>query len=367
MNKKRTVPSTICRVEKRNNYTVMSNFHLQSKNLSLKAVGLLSKILSLPDDWVFTVSGLVSICKEKETAVKSALKELKKWGYLKVTKMNSDETDSGRYEYVYTFYEYSELDKPENFRGDVKFIEKKKKTEKMKKTTSSKATAEQTCNSDKKLSAVEKFVEKSADKILRNESSLSGGTGKFLFNEEIPPVEILPVENQALQNTNNKINKNNYSLTTESVCHTDIFFNAQQKEKNGRIDFFSVEEREKVRNVVKANVGYEEYMEWIKLFPQFNYPASQIDEFLEMIVREICSTKEYEWICCERVPREEVRKAMLKADRRCLENAVSNMFNCEDEIRNKEKYFISTLYNEVNCKEFTRLSEETGRVCVSDY
>lgn len=299
INKNRTVPSTIRRVEKKSNYTVMSNYHLRSENLSLKAVGLLSKILSLPDDWVFTISGLVAICKEKETAVKSALRELKEWGYLEVTKMNSDETNSGRFEYVYTFFEYSEKDKPAHL-------------------------------------------------------------DRTNISEEIPPAEFLPVENQRVINTDNKINKNNISFTQESVHHTDIFC----KSKNERLTDSCCQDKEKIREIVKANIGYEEYMEWIRLFPNLNFTSAEVTEFVETIVREICSVRNYEWICNERVPMEEVRQAMLKADRYCLENAITRMYECEDEIRNKQKYFISTLYNEVNCKEFSRNYQDFGKICV---
>ena len=52
----------IIRVEKQKNYTVMSNHHLQDRNLSLKAKGLLSMMLSLPEDWVYSVEGMVSLC-----------------------------------------------------------------------------------------------------------------------------------------------------------------------------------------------------------------------------------------------------------------------------------------------------------------
>lgn len=87
MTKSRTSNSSVCRVHKNANYTVMSNYHLQSRNLSLKAIGLLSKVFSLPDDWDYSIAGLTHICKENETAIKSALNELKEWGYLTVTKL----------------------------------------------------------------------------------------------------------------------------------------------------------------------------------------------------------------------------------------------------------------------------------------
>lgn len=95
----------VIRVEKSNNYTVMSNYHLREKNMSLKAKGLLSLMLSLPDDWNYTTNGLVAICKENESAIKSALKELKQFGYLVVKKEPPNDKNGGRFSYVYIIKE----------------------------------------------------------------------------------------------------------------------------------------------------------------------------------------------------------------------------------------------------------------------
>ena len=92
----------IFRVNKNNNYTVMSNHHLRDKSLSLKAKGLLSQMLSLPDDWNFSVNGLISLNREEKTAITAALKELKDNGYLRVTKQTNRD---GRFEWVYDIYE----------------------------------------------------------------------------------------------------------------------------------------------------------------------------------------------------------------------------------------------------------------------
>lgn len=100
-------------MNKTKNYTVMSNEHLRDKRLSLKAKGLLSVMLSLPDTWDYSISGLVAICKESETAVKSTLNELKSCGYLVVTKKMPNETESGRIEYVYDIFEKAQTGKQE--------------------------------------------------------------------------------------------------------------------------------------------------------------------------------------------------------------------------------------------------------------
>ena len=72
----------VIRVEHNANYTTMSNYHLRDVRLSLRAMGLMSKMLSLPDDWDYTVGGLAAICKEGREAVRKALMELEGAGYL---------------------------------------------------------------------------------------------------------------------------------------------------------------------------------------------------------------------------------------------------------------------------------------------
>lgn len=95
----------VFRVHKNNNYTTMSNYHLRDKRLSFKAKGLLSMMLSLPANWNYSISGIVSISKESETSVKSTLNELKDNGYLEVVKLMPDKTKSGRIEYEYNIFE----------------------------------------------------------------------------------------------------------------------------------------------------------------------------------------------------------------------------------------------------------------------
>ena len=94
----------VIRVIKNKNYTVMSNTHLKDKRLSLKAIGLLSVVLGLPEDWHYTVNGLVGIVKDGKDSVESAIKELKKNGYLRVEKIYPNE-NSNRIQYQYTFFE----------------------------------------------------------------------------------------------------------------------------------------------------------------------------------------------------------------------------------------------------------------------
>ena len=75
--------TTVFRVEKNKNYTTISNHHLQDRNLSLKAKGLLTLILSLPPDWDMTLKGLVSLSGDGVDSVRSGIQELEKAGYLR--------------------------------------------------------------------------------------------------------------------------------------------------------------------------------------------------------------------------------------------------------------------------------------------
>ena len=72
----------VFRVERNTGYTVMSNHHLRNKELSLKAKGLLSQMLSLPEDWDYTLAGLSYINREKIDAIREAVRELEKAGYI---------------------------------------------------------------------------------------------------------------------------------------------------------------------------------------------------------------------------------------------------------------------------------------------
>ena len=94
------------RVNKTSDYTVISNYHLREKGMSLKAKGLLTLMLSLPENWDYSISGLASICAENETAIKTGLNELKKFGYLRISKIfPNKKRGNKKIEYVYEIFE----------------------------------------------------------------------------------------------------------------------------------------------------------------------------------------------------------------------------------------------------------------------
>lgn len=100
----------VIRVNKTGDYTVMSNAHFKEKEMSLKAKGLLSLMLSLPDTWDYSIAGLVTLSKDGKDSVMNALSELEELGYLVRTKVIDDK---GRFAgYDYNIYENPQTGKP---------------------------------------------------------------------------------------------------------------------------------------------------------------------------------------------------------------------------------------------------------------
>lgn len=101
---------SVMRVHKNSNFTVMSNYHFKEKKMSLKAKGLLSLMLSLPDTWDYSVSGLATLSKDGKDSVMSALGELEKFGYLTRTRLTNEK---GQFAGIqYDIFEEPQPEKP---------------------------------------------------------------------------------------------------------------------------------------------------------------------------------------------------------------------------------------------------------------
>lgn len=84
------VTISVFKIEKNKNYTVMSNYHLRDRDLSYKSKGLLSFMLSLPEDWDYSLTGLCSISKESRDGIRSILKELQEHYYVEIEKVRGN-------------------------------------------------------------------------------------------------------------------------------------------------------------------------------------------------------------------------------------------------------------------------------------
>ena len=90
----------VFRIEKTRDYTVMSNHHLKDRTLTLKSKGLLSMMLSLPDEWNYTTRGLAAICREGVDSIGAALKELETHGYIRRTQLRDEKGKITDVQYV---------------------------------------------------------------------------------------------------------------------------------------------------------------------------------------------------------------------------------------------------------------------------
>lgn len=90
------------RTIKDKDYTVMSNYHFKDKRLSLRTKGLLSMMLTLPNEWIYSLNELNSICTESKTTIRNVIEELKEFYYLDVTEKQRED---GKIYYKYAIYE----------------------------------------------------------------------------------------------------------------------------------------------------------------------------------------------------------------------------------------------------------------------
>ena len=102
----------VFRVERTRDYTVMSNHHLKNRSLSLKAKGLLSVMLSLPDEWDYTLRGLASISREGVDAIREAIRELEDAGYIVRSRGRNEKGQLSGTEYVIYEHPQQSADAP---------------------------------------------------------------------------------------------------------------------------------------------------------------------------------------------------------------------------------------------------------------
>ena len=169
----------VFRVERNRGYTVMSNHHLRNKELSLKAKGLLSQMLSLPEDWDYTLAGLSLINKESIDAIRTAIWELEKAGY--ITRRQGRDERGKMTAIEYTIYEQPQppqldspiLENPTSAKPSLDF------------PTTAKPTTENPTQLNKDISRTDlpkkdqsRLIRSAAARISRKRSPLSGRSSK---------------------------------------------------------------------------------------------------------------------------------------------------------------------------------------------
>lgn len=309
--------ATLNRVKKDSNFSLISSKLLRNREIKNKLLGFLLKVLSLPNYWNFSMSGLTAICKEGKTAVHNAVGKLMDMGYLVRTKLLPNESIHNCFEYVYSFF-----DKPIS----------KEEADEIEAETRRKAITVREGGRAKKadLSSVEK----------------QGVENLYLDSQ---PSEILPPENQGQYNTKDSIQKNSLQSNKSSIISSAAkrkTFNNSTVESAGRrmTDSHNQEEIDKYTVAVRENIDYWNLGEWLCADGRDGF--KEADDIVSFIVDEICSSLPFGTIRGQSFPRSVIQSKMLKADLNIVQSVLLKMAEV-DGIKDFRKYFISALYNEV--------------------
>lgn len=170
----------VFRVHKNENYTVLSNYHFKEKGMSLKAKGLLSLMLSLPENWDYSAAGLVTLSKDGKDSVNAALKELEKFGYLRRTQaIDANGKFSG---YNYEIFEQPTASKAENPKAVKPFAENPATG---KPTTENPPQLNKKVLNTKNLNTEKSNTEEVEERKKKGGSSYDDVINNLIFNDEV--------------------------------------------------------------------------------------------------------------------------------------------------------------------------------------
>ena len=273
----------VFRIERTNNYTVMSNYHLRDKALSLKSKGLLSMMLSLPEDWNYTTRGLAKICKEGVDAIGGALRELETAGYIVRHQLRDRQGRISDTEYV--IYEQPQPKAPDMPHPD---------------TAGPDTASPDTENPYLDKPDTEKPAELNIEKSKTQKSNTQGSS-----TDSIP-----------------------FRATAA----------ARPPERKGR-DSMSMEEMQDYRELILENIEYDH------LCREFETYREDLDEIVELIVETVCARRKTTRIAGADFPHEVVRSRFLKLDSSHIEFVMESLHNNTTEIRNMKQYLLTVLFN----------------------
>ena len=295
--------ATLNRVKKDGNFTIISNKLLQNREMKLKLLGFLLKVLSLPNRWQFSMSGLTKICKEGKIAVRSAVNKLIELGYLVRTKLLPNETASNTFEYVYEFFEKPlSADEAQEHEAEIRC----------------KAIAVR----------IGSHAEKQQVENLLLDSPVT---------DELPSVK--PVQYNTKDTTQNNTKQNDKKSIIPSG----------KKPREGLTDCYKESEVRAYTEIVRDAIDYLKLGAW--LCEDGGDGFAEADEIVGFIVDEICSPLPYIKIKGCQYPRSMVKSVLLRANISAVENALEQMAEV-DNIKDHRRYFISTLFCEVQEHRF---------------
>ena len=285
---------------------------MRSTKLGCPAIGLLGRVMDLPPKWIFSKAWLIAICADGETAVDSALADLKECDYLVRTQLHSNESIHNCFEYVYSFF-------------DVPVS--KEEADELEAVTRRKAITIR--EGGRAKNAVSSTAEK-----------------QHVENPypDNPSAETPMPESNGQYNNNNTLQKNQLLSDKSSIIPAVAkpTFNIPTVERQN--DGYNAEEVEYYTEVVKHNISYGYLGDWLTKDRHDGY--KEADNIVGFIVDEICSPLPYTTLRGQAFPRSVIQPKMLQADINMVENVLVKMAQV-DNIKDFRKYFISSLYNEV--------------------
>ena len=278
----------VFRVERTAGYTVMSNHHLRNKDLSLKAKGLLSQMLSLPEDWDFTLAGLSYINREKIDAIREAIRELEKAGYVIRTR---ERDDKGRLRGAdYVIYE-----QPQQTASDLPVLDNPM----LENPTLEKPILENPTQLNKDISKTD---------LSKKYKSITD-----LSNTDSVPIlssKPFPFGGNAAEPTE----RNGKEAATESAV--EIY-----------------------REIIKDNIDYDVLKQSNRL------DGDRIDEIVDLILETVCTARKTLRIAGDDYPAELVKSKFLKLDHSHIEFVLDCMRENTTKIRNIKQYLRAVLFN----------------------
>ena len=280
----------VFRVEKSRGYTVMSNHHLRNKELSLKAKGLLSQMLSLPEDWDYTLAGLSHINRESIDAIRTAVWELEKAGY--ITRRQGRDEKGKMTAIEYTIYEQPqppELEKPilENPTAGNPVLEN---------PTTGNPTSENPMQLNKEIQKTN------------------------LSKKEKPNTDI----------------QSTHSIPIHSPNPSPFEGAAQPPERKRKEpnDAYRVYEE-----IIKDNICYD------ILKQDMPYDHDRIDEIVDLILETVCTRRRTIRIAGDDYPAELVKSKFMKLDSEHIRFVLDCMRENTTKIRNIKQYLRAALFN----------------------
>ena len=325
----------VIRVSKTKGFSVMSNYHLRDKNLSLKAKGLLSMMLSLPDGWHYTIRGLASICKEGVESISSGIRELEKCGYVHRHQPNID----GKFQEI----EYVIYEMPQNEAASISENKTPGKGSSEKgavpETSGPQAPEHGTASPD--ISSLHPDAE-----IAFPCPADTGTAYPETPHTEIPYTGNPHTERPTPENPNALYNTERSSTERSN---TD-FINYPSINPEG----MDRTEKDLLRQLgaQKATGEYETYCAIIKENISFDilcldHPGERemLEGIVELLAETVCSKSAYIHIAGQELPREVVRSRFLKLDKSHIEYILTSFSRNTVKVRNMKAYLLASLYN----------------------